>query len=96
MALWLTTPSPVGPGWAALTGPSTACDWRWRVPDIHGGGGHDGYCLLYRPPVGAAFCFEPVTHPIDAFHVPGRPGLHVLRTGESLTLHVQWRFHAIP
>ena len=48
--------------------------------------------LLYRPPDQAFFCLEPVTHPIDAFHLPDRPGLRVLRTGESLAMQVQWRF----
>lgn len=65
-----------------------------RVPAIHERGLDDGYCLLYRPPAGPAFCFEPVTHPIDAFHQPGQPGLRVLHTGESLSLQVQWRFHS--
>lgn len=51
----------------------------------------DGYCLLYRPPQGDAFCFEPITHPIDAFHLPGRPGLQTLRLGDSMSLSVQWR-----
>jgi aldose 1-epimerase len=50
----------------------------------------DQYCLLYRPPQGGHFCFEPVTHPIDAFHMPGSPGLQVLAKGESLTLRVRW------
>ncbi|WOB10335.1 aldose 1-epimerase [Piscinibacter gummiphilus] len=54
-------------------------------------GRDDGYCLMYRPPAGNAFCFEPVTHPIDAFHLPGRPGLRVLSAGETLSLDVQWR-----
>lgn len=49
-------------------------------------------CLLYRPPVGEAFCFEPVTQPIDPFHLDGRPGLVVLARGERLALDVQWRF----
>lgn len=52
------------------------------------------YCLLYRPPHGAAFCFEPVTQPIDAFHLEGRPGLQVLQAGESLSLRVSWRVQA--
>ncbi len=63
-----------------------------QVPDILARGQANGLCLLYRSPVISAFCFEPVTHPIDAFHLPGRPGLRVLRTGESLMLKVQWRF----
>jgi len=86
----------------AFTGWSGKANIEWpqhqmrlemRVPDIHPRGHDDGYCLLYRPEFGSAFCFEPVTHPIDAFHLPGRPGLNVLQTGESLTLRVQWRFH---
>jgi len=48
--------------------------------------------LLYRPSVITAFCFEPVTHPIDAFQMPGLPGLRVLQTCESLTLQLEWRF----
>jgi len=50
------------------------------------------HCLVYRPPAGPAFCFEPITHPIDAFHQDGRPGLEVLSPGESLHLEVAWRF----
>lgn len=51
-----------------------------------------GYCLVYRPAEGPAFCFEPITQPIDAFHLPGRPGLRVLARGERLRLRVAWRF----
>ena len=50
------------------------------------------HCLVYRPLDGPAFCFEPITHPIDAFHMPGRPGLQVLAPGDSLHLEVEWRF----
>ena len=48
-------------------------------------------CLVYRPPVGPAFCFEPITQPIDAFHLEGRPGLVELARGETLMLRVHWR-----
>ena len=84
-------------GWSGLgriEWPEHRLRLEMRVPAVQDAGQHDGYCLLYRPPAGPAFCFEPVTHPIDAFHVPGHPGLRVLRAGESLTLQVQWRFHA--
>lgn len=76
-------------------------DWPERqlsltltVPEVHDRGAQDGYSLVYRPPVSVnpAFCFEPVTHPIDAFHQPQQPGLRVLHTGQSLTLQAQWRF----
>jgi aldose 1-epimerase len=49
------------------------------------------YCLVYRPPSGAAFCFEPITQPIDAFHLEGRPGLATLTAGDTMSLRVQWR-----
>jgi len=46
----------------------------------------NGYTLFYRPPHEHYFCLEPITHPIDAFHMPGRPGLVFLAKGETLTL----------
>lgn len=81
-------------GQARIDWPEHQLRLEMRVPDIHDRGLDDGYCLLYRPPLGPTFCFEPVTHPIDAFHVPGQPGLRVLHPGERLALQVQWRFHS--
>lgn len=46
-----------------------------------------GYTLMYRPPQYDYFCLEPITQPIDAFHMPGRPGLVELSKGESFSLH---------
>jgi aldose 1-epimerase len=54
----------------------------------------DGYFIVYRPPQGSSFCFEPVTHPVDAVHLDGRPGLRVLQPGESMSLNLRWRFRA--
>ncbi|EYC50721.1 aldose epimerase [Hylemonella gracilis str. Niagara R] len=63
-----------------------------HMPDFEqDGGAAQHFCLIYRPPQGPAFCFEPITQPIDAFHLPGRPGLRVLGQGESMTLRVCWR-----
>lgn len=42
-----------------------------------------GYYLLFCPPGQDFFCFEPVSHPVNAHHLPGRPGLVLLREGES-------------
>ena len=50
------------------------------------------YLLVFRKTTGEHFCLEPVSHPIDAFHLAGQPGLQVLEKGESLTLAVSWRF----
>ena len=50
-----------------------------------------GYALMYRPPGLDFFCLEPITHPIDAFHLPGRPGLRILASGQSMTLTLSMR-----
>lgn len=49
------------------------------------------WCLVYRPPGGPAFCVEPITQPIDAFHLAGAPGLVELAAGETLRMRVSWR-----
>lgn len=82
-------------GWsgeARIDWPEQQLALTMREPNIVQRGQNDGLCLLYRSPVISAFCFEPVTHPIDAFHMPGLPGLKVLRQGERLTLQLEWRF----
>lgn len=49
-----------------------------------------GYTLMYRPPGLDYFCVEPITHPIDAFHMENRPGLTPLEHGESLALRTKF------
>ena len=44
------------------------------------------YCLVYCPAGEDFFCFEPVSHPVNAHHLPGRPGLHLLHKGQSAGL----------
>jgi aldose 1-epimerase len=86
-------------GWngsAHIDWPEHALRLHMRVPELEARGANDGFCLLYRPPQGQHFCFEPVTHPIDAFHSPERTGLQVLQTGQTLRLQVEWRFEALP
>jgi len=36
-----------------------------------------------------------VTHPVDAFHPSGQPGLRLLHPGQSLTSQVSWRSEAV-
>ncbi|MDF3037173.1 MAG: aldose 1-epimerase, partial [Paucimonas sp.] len=45
-----------------------------------------GYTLMYRPPELDYFCLEPITHPIDAFHMEGSPGLKMLAPGAAHVL----------
>ena len=39
------------------------------------------------------FCFEPVSHPVDAFNLPGRPGLEELVSGQSMiaSMSIRWK-----
>ena len=41
--------------------------------------------IVYSPDqLADFFCFEPVSHPVDAFNLPGQPGLTILNEGETL------------
>jgi aldose 1-epimerase len=55
----------------------------------------NGYSLMYRPPDLPFFCLEPITHPIDAFHMPDRPGLAVLSKGQSLSLRTSFAVESL-
>jgi aldose 1-epimerase len=87
-------------GWngdAFIRWPDQGMQLQMSVPSMRAApGSGTSHCLLYRPVEGPCFCFEPVTHPIDAMNLPGTPGMRVLKTGESLSLHVEWRWSAIP
>lgn len=83
-------------GHAHIEWPEHGLQLTATMPDFERDGGTDQhYCLIYRPPQGTAFCFEPITQPIDAFHLPGQPGLRVLAKGKSFSLNVQWRFSSL-
>lgn len=55
-----------------------------------------GYFQLYRPTGQSFICLEPVSHPIDAFHLPGQPGLTVLEQGASLAMTTWMTVAALP
>jgi aldose 1-epimerase len=82
-------------GWggeACIAWPELGLQVTARMPDFERDGGFaQHFCLVYRPPQGPAFCFEPITQPIDAFHLPGQPGLRMLGPGEEFSLNIQWR-----
>lgn len=79
-------------GQASVAWPELGLQLTASMPDFEqDGGAAEHFCLVYRPPQGPAFCFEPITQPIDAFHMPGQPGLRVLGRGEQLSLNIQWR-----
>lgn len=82
-------------GQARVSWPELGLQLRMTMPDFDRDGGADRhFCLVYRPPQGPAFCFEPITQPIDAFHLPGLPGLRILGEGEECSLNVRWRVEA--
>lgn len=67
-------------GLAMIEDPSRGLRLQMHTQD------RSGYTLLYRPPGLGYFCLEPITHPIDAFHMPNRPGLIELAPGEDMVL----------
>lgn len=49
--------------------------------------------IIYSPnPDCEFFCFEPVSHPVNAHNLPGKPGLKVLQPDEnlSMTMTLDW------
>lgn len=53
------------------------------------------YFLVFCPPEQNFFCFEPVSHPVNAHHLPGKPGLHLLHQGQSAELGFSLRYSAL-
>ena len=46
--------------------------------------------IIYSPDCHANFfCFEPVTHSVDAHNQPGQPGLAILEQGETMALNMK-------
>lgn len=54
------------------------------------------YYLLYCPVGSGFFCIEPVSHPVNAHHLPGRPGLRLLAQGQSAELGFSLQYRALP
>jgi aldose 1-epimerase len=53
------------------------------------------FYLVFCPPGMDFFCFEPVSHPVNAHHLPGRPGLQLLRQGETARLGFRLAYRAL-
>ena len=53
------------------------------------------YFLLFCPPGLGFFCIEPVSHPVNAHHLPGRPGLKLLEQGQSTQLDFSLKYHPL-
>lgn len=53
------------------------------------------YFLLFCPPDKPFFCFEPVSHPVNAHHLPGRPGLRLLEKGETAALSLSFHYQPL-
>ncbi|CAM3313235.1 aldose epimerase [Pseudomonas floridensis] len=70
-----------------------------RQPDLgyelHCQASGSEYFLVFCPPGLDFFCFEPVSHPVNAHHLPGHPGLKLLQRGESMTLTLSLRYRAL-
>ncbi|NBA95467.1 aldose 1-epimerase [Pseudomonas sp. R5(2019)] len=53
------------------------------------------YYLLFCPTGQDFFCVEPVSHPINAHHLPARPGLRLLHEGERTSLSFSMQYRAL-
>ena len=53
------------------------------------------YFLLFCPPGLGFFCIEPVSHPVNAHHLSGRPGLKLLEQGQSTQLEFSLKYCAL-
>lgn len=53
------------------------------------------YYLLYCPAGLDFFCIEPVSHPVNAHHLPGRPGLRLLEQGQTAQLDFSLHYRAV-
>jgi len=53
------------------------------------------YYLLYCPVGLGFFCIEPVSHPVNAHHLPGRPGLVLLEQDQSTKLGLSLHYRAL-
>jgi aldose 1-epimerase len=79
------------------------CEWDGhcliRQPDLGyeldcTAGGSE-YYLLYCPVDQGFFCVEPVSHPVNAHHLPGKPGLRLLEHGQSLELSFSLQYRPL-
>jgi aldose 1-epimerase len=74
-------------GWngkARIEYPDRGLALTMTMPDCN------GYTLFYRAPEREFFCLEPITHPIDAFHMTDFPGMAFLAHGDSLALRTKF------
>lgn len=51
--------------------------------------------LLFCPEQMPFFCFEPVSHPVNAHHMPGKPGLVLLHEGQSHSLTFSLQYNSL-
>lgn len=77
-------------GWInnAFTGWNCICDVEQGAEAVSfrlTASGNLGVALVFSPGCDADFfCFEPVSHPVDAHNLPGFPGLKILAPDETL------------
>lgn len=53
------------------------------------------FLIMYLPQQQSFFCLEPVSHPINAHHLPQQPGLKYLRQYEQLIWQVNLKYYDI-
>ena len=84
---WSGSARVVWPEWHMALQLQAQCEVSHQRKDLH--------LVLYAPDQEAVFCVEPVSHPINAAHLPGQPGWVTLAPGERMVLHLKWQWQPI-
>jgi len=78
-------------GGARLVWPEHDLGLQLQATLVRAGQAQPLHLVLYAPADADVFCLEPVSHPINAAHLPGQPGWTALVPGQTLSLVLRWR-----
>lgn len=78
-------------------------DWNGQAYIVQPDHGYQLQCnttdtnvyLLFCPTEQNFFCFEPVSHPVNAHHLPGRPGLLLLHRDQTTRLRYSLHYRPL-
>lgn len=77
-------------GFSGWTGPAEIHQPSLGIAIAVSGSPNLDMAIVFAPnPSKPFFCFEPVSHPVDAVNLAGCPGMQVLDTGESLEMWME-------
>ena len=78
-------------GLAHLVWPEHDLGLQLHATLVRAGQAQPQHLVLYAQADADVFCLEPVSHPINAAHLPGQPGWTALVPGQTLSMVLRWR-----